>query len=33
MSRRRAFSLSELINDLGVPTTASRAAAIRQQVL
>ncbi|MGA5135193.1 hypothetical protein ACPCTO_35995 [Streptomyces olivoreticuli] len=27
------FALSELINDLGVPTTVSRAAAIRQQVL
>jgi hypothetical protein len=27
------FALAELINDLGVPTTASRAAAIRQQVL
>ncbi|MGW1893990.1 hypothetical protein ACWCP6_27615 [Streptomyces sp. NPDC002004] len=27
------FALSELINDLGVPTTTSRAAAIRQQVL
>lgn len=27
------FALSGLINDLGVPTTASRAAAIRQQVL
>ncbi|GHE72606.1 hypothetical protein [Streptomyces capitiformicae] len=27
------FALSELINDIGVPTTASRTAAIRQQVL
>lgn len=27
------LALSELVNDLDVPTTASRAAAIRQQVL
>ncbi len=27
------FALAELVNDLGVPATAGRAAAIRQQVL